>query len=214
MESNQMKDSLAQLVAGLEEDAVLHVVDQRLRAGEDPLQIIAECNEGMREVGLRYEKGEFFVAGLIMSGEILREVVELVQPWLENQAGGQPTGRVIVGTVWGDIHDLGKNIFAMLLACHGFEVIDLGVDVPPAAFVTRAVETRPDVVCLSGLLTASIEMMKETVTALRAEAGPRLPVLIGGGSVDEHIRRYTGADFWMPDAMAGVRFCEELLGKK
>jgi methylmalonyl-CoA mutase cobalamin-binding domain/chain len=216
MQTSNLNNQLALLVADLEEDAVLKLVDQRIDAGEDPLQIIAECNEGMREVGLRYEKGEYFVAGLIMSGEIFREVVERVQPLLEQRTEGKLSGRVLVGTVSGDIHDIGKNMFGMLLACHGFEVIDLGADVPPAVFAAKAVEAKPDFVGLSGLITASFEMMKETVTTLRKEArehGLSFPIIIGGGMIDDQICQYVGADYWMPDAMAGVRLCEELLGK-
>jgi methylmalonyl-CoA mutase cobalamin-binding domain/chain len=170
----------------------------------------------MREVGMRYEKGEYFVAGLIMSGEIFREVVELVQPLLEHREAGTSPGLVLVGTVSGDIHDIGKNMFGMLLSCHGFEVIDLGVDVPPDVFAQKAIEIKPDVVGLSGLITASFEMMKETVTALRNDArdhGLSFPIIIGGGMIDDQIRQYVGADYWMPDAMAGVRLCEELLRK-
>ena len=165
---------------------------------------------------MRYEKGEYFVAGLIMSGEIFREVVECVQPLLEQQAAGKLSGRVLVGTVSGDIHDIGKNMFGMLLSCHGFEVIDLRVDVPPAFFANKAVEAKPDVVGLSGLITASFEMMKETVSALRKGALEHrlsFPIIIGGGMIDDQIRLYVGADYWMPDAMAGVRLCEELLRK-
>lgn len=216
METPTPNSQLARLVADLEEDAVLRLVEQRIEAGEDPLQIINECNEGMRVVGQRYEKGEYFVAGLIMSGEIFREVVERVQPLLERKADGQASGRVLVGTVSGDIHDIGKNMFGMLLACHGFEVIDLGVDVPPVAFAAKAVEAKPDIVGLSGLITSSFETMKETVTALREQAqqhGLSFPVIIGGGMIDDQVCQYVGADFWMPDAMSGVRLCEKLLGK-
>ena len=217
METSTPNNQLAQLVANLEEDAVLKLVENRINAGDDPLKIIAECNEGMREVGLRYEKGEYFVAGLIMSGEIFREVVERVQPLLEQQSEGKLSGRVLVGTVSGDIHDIGKNMFGMLLSCHGFEVIDLGVDVPPAVFAMRTVEAKPDIVGLSGLITASFEMMKETVSALREEAlehGLSFPIIIGGGMIDDQVCQYVGADYWMPDAMAGVRLCEELLKEK
>ena len=216
MEIPSLNNQLPQLVANLEEDAVLKLVDQRIKAGDNPLKIIAECNEGMREVGMRYEKGEYFVAGLIMSGEIFREVVELVQPLLEQQAEGMLSGRVLVGTVSGDIHDIGKNMFGMLLSCHGFEVIDLGVDVPPAVFAEKAVEAKPDVVGLSGLITASFEIMKETVTELRKAAQQHklsFPIIIGGGMIDNQICQYVGADYWMPDAMAGVRLCEDLLRK-
>jgi methylmalonyl-CoA mutase cobalamin-binding domain/chain len=214
MSQPNSNSQLAQLIADLQEDAVLALVKQRLEAGDDPLQMIDECNEGMREVGQRYEQGEYFVAGLIMSGEIFREVVELVQPLLEHQAEGRASGRVLVGTVSGDIHDIGKNIFGMLLACHGFEVTDLGVDVPPDVFAAKAVELNPDIVGLSGLITASYETMKETVTALRDAAQKHnlsYAIVIGGGMINEQVCQYVGADYWMPDAMAGARLCEELL---
>jgi methylmalonyl-CoA mutase cobalamin-binding domain/chain len=217
MKASTPINHLALLVANLEEDAVLETVQQRIAAGDNLLQIINECNEGMREVGQRYEKGEYFIAGLIMSGEIFREVVELVHPLLEKQVSGNATGRVLVGTVSGDIHDLGKNMFGMLLSCHGFDVIDLGVDVPPAEFAAKVIETKPDFVGLSGLITASYEKMKETVAVLRSEARKHnlsFPIIIGGGFIDDQICQYVEADFWMPDAMAGVRLCEKLSSKK
>lgn len=214
-ESNQ-SSQLTRLVAELEEEAVLRLVRRRMENGDDPMQIIDECNEGMREVGLRYERGEYFVAGLIMSGEIFREVVELVQPLLAKQADSRSSGRVLVGTVAGDIHDIGKNMFGMLLSCYGFEVIDLGVDVPPSVFAAKAVDLKPDIVGLSSLITAAFETMKETVTALRLvaqESRLSFPIIIGGGMIDDQVCQYVGADYWMSDAMAGVRLCEELLGK-
>jgi methylmalonyl-CoA mutase cobalamin-binding domain/chain len=216
MSNPNSNSQLAHLIADLEEDTVLELVQQRLEAGNDPLQIINECNEGMREVGQRYEKGEYFVAGLIMSGEIFREVVELVQPLIEQQSEGNASGRVLVGTVSGDIHDIGKNMFGMLLSCHGFDVIDLGVDVPPDVFAAKVIEKKPDIVGLSGLITASFETMKDTVTALRTQAEEHqlsFPVIIGGGMINDQVCQYVGADYWMPDAMAGVRLCEELLSK-
>ena len=217
MSTSNRNNHLAPLVANLEEDAVLQLVKQRIDEEGDPLQIIEECNEGLREVGQRYEKGEYFIAGLIMSGEIFREVVELIQPLLEKQVRENSSGLVLVGTVAGDIHDLGKNMFGMLLSCHGFEVVDLGVDVPPAEFVAKVLEIKPDFVGLSGLITASYETMKETVTVLRSEARKHdlsFPIIIGGGFIDEQIRQYVEADYWMPDAMAGVRLCQELSRNK
>jgi methanogenic corrinoid protein MtbC1 len=214
MKSTKARDQLIGLLADLDEEAVLQLVRQRLAAGDDPLQIIEDSNEGLRQVGVRYEQGEFFVSGLIMSGEIFREVVELVQPLLERQANGQSAGTILVGTVSGDIHDIGKNIAGMLLACHGFAVIDLGVDVPPAVFAAKAIEIQPDVVGLSGLITASFEAMKATITALRAEAQAQhcsFPIVVGGGMIDEQICRYVGADYWVNNAMDGVRLCQRLL---
>ena len=217
MNTSTSDNTLAQLVADLEEEAVLELVRQRLNAGDDPLQIIDECNQGMREVGQRYEKREYFIAGLIMSGEIFRIVVELVQPMIEKQVHGDSSGRVLVGTVAGDIHDLGKNMVRMLLSCHGFEVIDLGVDVPPATFATKAIETKPDFVGLSGLITASYEKMKETVTLIRSESQKHnlsFPIIIGGGYINDQICQYVEADYWMSDAMGGVRLCEKLMGEE
>lgn len=213
MQTSEIRSQLIQYLADLEEDTVLNLVQQRISAGDDPMQIIEACNEGMRLVGQRYEHGDYYIAGLIMSGEIFREVVELVQPLLERRAEGKSSGRILMGTVSGDIHDIGKNMFGMLLACHGFTVTDLGVDVPPAEFAAKAIEQKPDAVGLSGLITASFEMMKETVAVLRTEAEKyhlSFPIIIGGGMIDEAVCRYVGADHWVPDAMSGVRLCQRL----
>ncbi|MFN8597524.1 MAG: cobalamin-dependent protein [Anaerolineae bacterium] len=211
------RERLINLLADLEEDAVLELVQQRVAAGDDPLQIIEDCNEGMRLVGQRYERGEFYVSGLIMSGEIFREVVEYVQPMLEQRTNGHSSGRVLVGTVSGDIHDIGKNMVGMLLACHGFTVIDLGVDVPPTEFAAKAIEVKPDIVGLSGLITSSFESMKATVSVLRIEAQRNrltFPIIIGGGMIDEQVCGFVGADYWVSDAMSGVRLCQRLMTQR
>jgi methanogenic corrinoid protein MtbC1 len=214
MKTAKARGKMIELLAELDEEAVLALAGKRLAAGDDPLLIIEDCNEGMRQVGQRYERGEFFVSGLIMSGEIFREVVELVQPHLQQQTRRQSSGTVLLGTVSGDIHDIGKNIAGMLLACHGFTMLDLGVDVPPAVFAAKAIESRPDVVGLSGLITASFEAMKTTVAALRAAAQTEhgsFPIVIGGGMIDEQVCRYVGADYWVNNAMDGVRLCQRLI---
>lgn len=208
---------LIDLVARLEEESVLELVHERIAAGDDPLQIIDACNAGMQLVGQKYESGEYFVSGLIMSGEIFREVVELVQPLMEKFSDGRSKGLVLIGTVSGDIHDIGKNMTGMLLSCYGFNVVDLGVDVPPETFAAKAVEVKPDIVGLSGLITASFEMMKETVQALREKARASqvsFPILIGGGMIDEQVNQYVGADYWVADAMSGVRLCQKLMEEK
>ncbi len=217
MHANEPQNDLAALVAALEEDAVLALVRERIAAGEDPLRIIEECNAGMREVGQKYEQGEYFVSGLIMSGEIFREVVDLVQPLMVKLADGNSSGRVLVGTVAGDIHDIGKNMVATLLSCYGFTVIDLGVDVPPALFAQKAVELRPDILGISGLITASFETMRETITLVREQArqnGLAFPIIIGGGMIDQQVAQYAGADYWVQDAMSGVRLCQQLMAGK
>ena len=217
MENSDLSNHLAVLISQLDEDAVLTLVNERLAVGADPLQIIEDCNAGMRIVGLKYENGEYFVSGLIMSGEIFREVVELVQPLIVSQAHGHSSGLVLIGTVAGDIHDIGKNMAGMLLSCYGFTVIDLGVDVPPHIFAEKAIEIKPDLVGLSGLITASFDMMKETITALREKASANqisFPIIIGGGMIDEQVCHYVGADYWVKDAMSGVRLCQKLMEQR
>lgn len=197
-------------IADLREETALALVRQRLDAGDDPLLIIEDCQEGMRQVGLRYEQREYFLAGLIMAGEIFRQVMELLQPIIERQVSGQASGRILLGTVAGDIHDLGKNIVNMLLSCHNFIVHDLGVDVSPAVFVEQAAQVQPHLVGLSGLLTSSYDAMRETVALLRAN-GYQEPIIIGGGQLSEEVCQYVGADHWTTDAVSGVELCQRLM---
>jgi methylmalonyl-CoA mutase cobalamin-binding domain/chain len=208
------QDPVIELLADLEEDAVLARVRQRVATDDDPLQIIQDCNAGMRQVGERYEQGRYYLSGLIMAGEIFREAMELMQPVLAGQAARQSSGRVLLGTVQGDIHDIGKDMVGMLLTCYGFTVIDLGVDVAPEAFVEQVAQQQPDVVGLSGVLLASHTVMRKTVQALQALAhkqGRMLPIIIGGGMIDDQICRFVGANYWAADAMSGVHLCQQLV---
>jgi methanogenic corrinoid protein MtbC1 len=208
------ESDLIKHVAGLHEEEVLAVVQQRLASGEDPLSVVGECQSGMQRVGERYEQGEYYLAGLIMAGEILREVMELAQPFIEAQIRGEESGRVLIGTVQGDIHDIGKNIQAMLLTCYGFSVSDLGVDVPPETFLSQAEELHPHIIGLSGLLTSSYDTMRDTISLLRNAAAPGLgttPIVIGGNCINEQVCKYVDADHWITNAMEGVRLCQRLL---
>jgi methanogenic corrinoid protein MtbC1 len=207
-------DSSAKLIAAiadLQEEASLEIVRRRLNAGDDPLLIIQDCKEGMRRVGVCYEQREYFLAGLIMAGEIFRQVMELLQPIIERQISGQASGRILLGTVEGDIHDLGKNIVNMLLSCHNFVVHDLGVNVPPAVFAEQAAQVQPHLVGLSGLLTSSYDAMRDTVVLLR-EQGYQGPI-IAGGRLTEKVCEYVGADYWITDAMTGVELCQRLISE-
>lgn len=209
------KESLKDLVSELKESQVLELVKQRLENNGDPMQILAECQEGMDEVGRLYEQKHYFVAGLIMAGEILREVVEMVSPLLKEIHSGQTTGKIVLGTVQGDIHDIGKDLFGILLGCYGFEVVNLGVDVPPLQFLEAVKESKPDIVALSALLTSVYDSMKDTVQLLKKELpeNTKAPVIIiGGGLIDEGVCNYMEADNWAPDAMSGVRLCQQLVG--
>jgi methanogenic corrinoid protein MtbC1 len=207
--------TLIQHITELNEQEALALVHERLRQGDDPLAIVEDCQEGMRRVGERYEHGEYFLAALIMAGEIFREVMELAQPVIQEHMQGTESGRILLGTVQGDIHDIGKNLQSMLLQCYGFTVYDLGVDIPPTMFVGQATIFKPDIVGLSGLLTSSYDTMRETVILFRQHSDQtlvRMPIMIGGVSINEQVCQYVGADYWIVNAMDGVRLCQRLLG--
>lgn len=206
MENGNSQVDLTTAIAELEEEQALALVRERLDAGADPLRIIEDCQAGLKQVGARYAQQQYFLSGLVMGGEIFRGAMELVQPVVERSVSGESSGRVLLGTVEGDIHDLGKNIVSMLLSCHKFTVDDLGVDVPPAEFAARAREGAPDVIGISGLLTSSYGSMRETVARLRAE-GCEAPVIIGGGQLSQEVGEYVAADYWTTDAVEGVAWC-------
>lgn len=182
-----------------------------LAQGEKPLAVLEWCNDGMRLVGERYEKGTYFMAALIMAGEIMRQATDLITPFLEQtQAVESPVAKALVATVHGDIHDLGKNLFILMLKCNGFSVLDLGVDVPAEEIVEKARGGGVDVVGLSTTLTSGIEELKATVAKLKALPEPRPKVIIGGAVVDAHVQKFVKADAWAVDAHTGARMCLEM----
>jgi len=204
-----MSDQLATAMADLEEATVLKLVQAKLDAGENPMAILVSCREGMVLVGKRFEAGEYWVSDLMMSGEIFQQVSVLLGSLLKKDADGTG-GKVIIGTVKDDIHNIGKDIVVSLLKAAGYDVRDLGVDVPPKEFVDAVRETGATVVALSGLLTVAFDSMKETVTALAAaELRPNVRVMIGGGSISEKVQHYTGADAWGADAQSAVSLCNQ-----
>lgn len=209
------RERLIACVADLNERRALELVRQRIEQDEDPLRIVEDCQEGLRRVGLRYERREYFLSGLIMAGEIFRQAMELLGPIIERRFVGSDSGTILIGTVEGDIHDIGKNNLSLLLTGYGFTVIDLGVDVPPAEFLKKAEEFRPDVIGLSGLLTTSYDSMRATVRLIRSAADERTartPIILGGNQLSEQVCAYVGGDAWVTDAMNGVRLCQRLIG--
>ena len=204
---------LIRAISDLDEERAVALIRERLAAGTDPLYLMDGCQEGMRRVGRRYEREEIYLSGLIMGGEIFRQAMELVQPAIQRQVSGKASGTILLGTVQGDIHDLGKNIVHMLLGCHAFTVFDLGIDVSPESFAEQACQIQPNLVGLSGLLTSSYDSMRETILRLR-EAGCQAPVIIGGGQLNEQVFHYIGADHWTTDAVAGVELCRQLVGER
>ena len=205
-----MASALVEAMADMREEDALRLAKEMLDRGIDPLAVLNECREAMAVVGQRFQAGECFVPELIFAGEMLRQISDMVKPKLAQMVSPKKLGRVIIGTVEGDIHDIGKNIVTFMLDVNGFDVRDLGVDVPVAKFIEAIKEFDPQVLGLSGFLTLAYDPMKNIVKAL-AEAGLRdkVKVVIGGGQIDEIVRQYTGADAYGKDAMAGVTLAKQ-----
>jgi methylmalonyl-CoA mutase cobalamin-binding domain/chain len=164
----------------------------------------------METVGRRFEDGEYFLPHLMMAGEMLKQISEMIKPLIREEKSAAARGRVLIGTVKGDIHDIGKNLVIFLLEANGYKVKDIGIDQQPEKFVEAIREFHPQVVGMSGLLTLAFDSMKKTVQAID-EAGLReeVRIMIGGGQVTDKVREYTGADAWGPDAVAGVRLARQ-----
>jgi len=199
-------------ITELNEDACQAELNRLLDEGVEPTELLTCFMEGMRRVGELFETGRYFIAALIMAGEIMRAAMETLSPHLGQRAAGGHGGKIIIGTIQGDIHDLGKNLFSLLLSCHQFEVIDLGVDVSPQAFLQKAIEHKPDLIGISCVLTTSVPSLKEAVELLRDQLPkPAPPVIIGGTCLDERMARFVGSDLWASDAANGLKICQNAL---
>jgi dimethylamine corrinoid protein len=209
----EMKEELVTALVKLERDKVLGMVTQRIEAGEDPLGILEDCRQGMTAVGDLFQQGDYFLAELLLSAEIFKGAVAILQPRLAGARPSKSPAKVVLATLRGDIHDLGKNILATLLQAQGFEVHDLGVDVPAPAVLDKVKEVRPDFVGFSALITTAFAAMKEAADLLQ-QAGVRdgLKLMIGGGVTTPLVKDYVGADFQTLDAMEGVNYCLNVVG--
>ena len=210
MSRMKIQSQLVSAIANLNEELALKLIRDRLAENEDPLILIEDCQKGLQRVGDRYTQHKYYLSGLIMGGEIFYEVMELVRPAMESRISGTSSGKILLGTVQSDIHDLGKNIFRLLLSCYKLTVYDLGVDVPPEEFLRQAKKLQPDIVGLSGLITKAYDSMRETVGLFRKE-GYQIPIVIGGSQLSKEVFQYTGADYWVNKADVGVKLCLRLL---
>jgi methanogenic corrinoid protein MtbC1 len=214
MPMTENQEKLITLMAELKEEAVIDQVRQCLADGIDPLGIIDLCHQGMIQVGERYERQIYFISGLIMAGEIMRQVGQLVLPLIESKITNGDSGSIVLGTVEGDIHFIGKDIFKVLVHGYGFTVHDLGVDVPPSKFLAAIHEFKPDIVGFSCLISAVFKTMRETIALLKEnipkDLSPRAYII--GGRVDELVCKDVGADYWTNDGMKGVRLCQKIMG--
>lgn len=207
------QELLFEAITSIREDEAVNLAVELLDSGMDPFEVINICKEALQIIGDRFESGEVFIPELIMAGEIVARISVEVKPRLKGEKSGPSRGKVLVGTVEGDLHDIGKDIVVFLLEVNDFDVIDLGTDVPPSAFVDKIRETQPAVVGLSGLLSLAFDSMKLTVDAIK-DSGLRdeVKIMIGGGAVDETIREYTGADAWGENAGSAVTLAKEWIG--
>jgi len=204
-----MERDLVDALAELREDEALAIVRERLEAGADPLSIFDDAKRAMEIVGQRFSDSEYFIPELVYAGEILKEIAALVKPKMSAGTEMARLGTVIVGTVAGDIHDIGKDIVVFMLDVNGFDVLDLGVDVPVQRFVDSIQESGSSVVGLSGFLTLAFQSMKDTIEAIDgAGLRDRVKIMIGGGPIDEQVRSFTGADAYGKDAMAAVELAK------
>ena len=210
MSTMKTQSQLISAIADLNEELAVKLIRQRLAENDDPLTLIANCQKGLQRVGERYARHKYYLSGLIMGGEIFYEVMELIRPAMESRISGTGSGKILLGTVENDIHDLGKNIVKLLLSCYKLTVYDLGVDVPPKEFLHQAKKLQPDILGLSGLVTNAYDSMRGTIGLFRQE-GYQIPIVIGGSQLSKEVFEYTGADYWVNKADAGVKLILRLL---
>ena len=203
-----MSQELINAITEMREEDAVEITNQLLDDGTPPIDILNACKDAMDIIGNRFEEGQAFIPELMLAGEMMSAITDIIKPRMAEEATAEKVGKIVIGTVEGDIHDIAKDIVSFMLDLNGFEVTDLGVDVPPAKFVEAVKETGAPIVGLSGFLTLAYDPMKETVAALR-DTGLDVKIMIGGGQIDEQIRDYTGADAYGRDAMAAVALAKE-----
>jgi len=208
-----MDRDLVALISELKKKEAIEVTERRLKAGEDPLKILDDGRKAMQIVGARFSEGTYFIPDLVYSGKILGEIAEIIKPVLSQSPESKKLAKIVIGTVAGDLHDLGKDLVTFMLDINGFEVYDLGIDVQPQTFVEKIKEVQPEVIGMSGFLTSVYQAMKDTVDAI-AEAGLRdqVKIMIGGGVMDDEVKRFSGADAYGRDAMAAVNLARKWTG--
>ncbi len=206
-----MHEELFNKIVDMDEEGSIKLAKEYLDGGGDAQKLLNVCRDAMGVIGDKFEKGEYFLSELLLGGEIFSSIMEFTLPLLK-EGDIAKLGKIVLGTVKDDIHNIGKDIFKAFVEAAGFEVVDIGVDVPEEKFVEAVKEHKPDIVGMSCLITAGISSMKNTVEALKEAGLKDFKIIIGGGRVDEEIKELAGADAWADDAARGVRLCKELLG--
>jgi trimethylamine corrinoid protein len=208
-----MNEKLINLMADMQEDETLALVKELLKGGTKPMDILDDARRAMEIVGKRFEQCEYFIPDLMMAGEILKGISEIVKPLVDTTGPTKKKGKVLIGTVAGDIHDIGTDIVTFMLEVNGYDVLNIGVDVPAETFVQKINEFKPEVVGLSGFLTLAFDSMKKTVEAIEgAGLRDKVKIMIGGGQIDEEVRKYARADAYGKDAVAAVQLSRQWIG--
>ena len=213
---NLQEQNLVDWLADMNEDDAFALAKKMLlEERANPLRVLELCRAAMDIVGKRFEEGEYFLPELVLAGEMLENISAIAKPLIKQAPGEElkKLGKVLIGTVHGDLHDIGKNIVGFMLDINGFDVKDIGVDAPIATFIDEIKAWQPDVVGLSGFLTLAFTSMKETIEAFDKEGmRANFKVMIGGGQIDEHVRKYTGADAFGVNAVEAVKLCKQWMG--
>jgi methanogenic corrinoid protein MtbC1 len=211
-----MKKKLVTAIADMQEEEALRLAREMVDRGEDPQVILDAGSEAMAIIGNRYDEKVYFLPELIIAGEMMKQLGDLVKPKLRGKATQTKSlGTVVIGTVAGDIHDIGKDVVAFMLDVNNFKVHNLGVDVSAATFVEKIRELKPDILGMSGFLTMAFEQMKKTINAIK-EAGMRdkIKIMIGGTIMDENAAKFVGADAYGADASTAVKLAKSWTGGK
>ncbi len=205
-----MSEELVHAIVEMEDEQAVALAKKLLAEGVEPMSVLEDCRAAMGEVGRRFETGEYFISELILAGEILKAISTEVKPLIKQDGQAKKAGKILIGTVKGDIHDIAKDIVTFMLDVNGFEVKDLGIDVPVETFVEETRTWQPDVVALSGFLTLAYTSMKETVEAIeKAGLRGKVKIMVGGGTVDAQVCAYAKADGWGTDAMTAVSLAKQ-----
>jgi 5-methyltetrahydrofolate--homocysteine methyltransferase len=206
-----MKEDIARALVDFKKEVVLGEIMKRLGDGEAPIQLIRELQDGMGRIGQKFESGAYFLSELLMSADLFAKAMEILEPRLQETVM-DTIGTIVIGTPKGDIHDIGKNIFCTVAKGNGFEVIDLGIDVPAQRFVDAVAELKPQILGFSALLTPSFEPMKAVVDLL-IEKGLRdqVKIVVGGGVTTETVKKYVRADAQTADVLDGIKLCKGFL---
>jgi 5-methyltetrahydrofolate--homocysteine methyltransferase len=207
---------LGEVLVDLDEELVAGLTLELLARAVEPVEILTTCEQALASIGEKYEAGEYFISGLIMAGEMMSRITELLTPHLAIPEAALLRGRILIGTIEGDIHDLGKNIAGALLSAHGFQVLDLGVDVSAADFVKAALKFKPEIIGLSALLGSCFPALSQTIARLKEMRGlAKAPaIFISGAQITDEHRKIYGADFQAASAFDTVHLCEKIIRRR